>query len=266
MQLSQIAAQLYTVRTHCQTAAGLAESARKIRAIGYTAVQVSGVGPIPAAEITAIMRDAGLVICATHEPGATILDEPHRVAERLHTLGCRLTAYPYPHGIDFARAEVVENFARRLDTAGAVLRAEGITLAYHNHAFEFRRHGAGTVLDYLYRHTNPRHLAAELDTYWVQTGGGNILQWIERLSGRLPFMHCKDYGIDDRDQPVFREIGRGNLDFPAIIAAARRAGCQWYIVEQDECPGDPFESLRISYDYLVPLALPPAGGRPAAPA
>ena len=100
----------------------------------------------------------------------------------------------------------------------------------------------------------------------MQTGGGNILQWIERLSGRLPFMHCKDYGIDDRDQPVFREIGRGNLDFPAIIAAARRAGCQWYIVEQDECPGDPFESLRISYDYLVPLALPPAGGRPAAPA
>lgn len=266
MQLSQIAAQLYTVRAHCQTAAGLAEAARKIRAIGYTAVQVSGVGPIPAAEIAGIMRAAGLVICATHEPGATILDEPLRVAERLHTLGCRLTAYPYPHGIDFAQVDVVENFARRLDAAGAVLRSEGITLAYHNHAFEFRRHGAGTVLDYLYRHTDPRHLAAELDTYWVQTGGGDILKWIGHLHGRLPFMHFKDYGIDDRNQPVFREVGRGNLDFPAIIAAARRAGCQWYIVEQDECDGDPFESLRISYDYLVSLAREPDPVAPSLPA
>ena len=44
---SFLAAQLYTVRDFAQTAAGLAESLKKIRAIGYRAVQVSGIGLIP---------------------------------------------------------------------------------------------------------------------------------------------------------------------------------------------------------------------------
>ncbi len=255
MKIHQIAAQLYTVRTHCHDAAGLAESARKIRAIGYTAVQVSGAGPIPAAETAAIMRDHDLVICATHEPAATILNEPARVIERLHILGCQLTAYPYPHGVDFSDPVQVTALARQLDAAGAALRAAGLTLGYHNHAHEFQRLGAGTVLEHIFANTDPRNLVAELDTYWVQTGGGDIIAWINRLAGRLPFIHLKDYGIDAQNQPAFREIGRGNLNFPAILAAARAAGCEWFIVEQDTCAGDPFESLRISYDCLAPLAL-----------
>jgi sugar phosphate isomerase/epimerase len=51
-------------------------------------------------------------------------------------------------------------------------------------------------------------------------------------------------------QAAFAEIGRGNLEFPAIIAAAQAGGCQWFIVEQDTCPGDPFDSLQISFDYI----------------
>jgi hypothetical protein len=27
-------------------------------------------------------------------------------------------------------------------------------------------------------------------------------------------------------------------------------GCAWFIVEQDTCPGDPFDSLRQSFDYI----------------
>ena len=88
----------------------------------------------------------------------------------------------------------------------------------------------------------------------VQAGGGDILAWIKRLSGRLPFIHLKDYGIGPDLQPGFRELGRGNLDLPAIVDAATTAGCEWFIVEQDICPADPFDSLRVSYEYLAALA------------
>src|SRR5688572_9368072 len=98
MKTSQIAAQLYTLRDFCKTAADLAVTARKLRAIGYRAVQVSSVGPIPEEEIVAIMQGEGLTICATHEGGNMILDEPERVITRLQKLGCRLTAYPWPLG------------------------------------------------------------------------------------------------------------------------------------------------------------------------
>ncbi len=50
------------------------------------------------------------------------------------------------------------------------------------------------------------------------------------------------------------EIGNGVLDWPAILSAADDAGCEWFIVEQDVCPGDPFDSIAQSYRYLRALA------------
>ena len=54
MKLQQLAAQLYTVRDFCKTAADLAATAKKIREIGYPAVQVSGIGQIPDEEVVRI--------------------------------------------------------------------------------------------------------------------------------------------------------------------------------------------------------------------
>jgi sugar phosphate isomerase/epimerase len=251
MKLSQVAAQLYTVREHCQTAAALAATAKKIRAIGYPAVQLSALGPIPEDEIVAIMRDAGLTICATHEPAQEILGQPEACIARLQRLGCRLTAYPWPHGVDFASAEQIRTLARQLDAAGAKFRAAGITLGYHNHAIEFVPFEGAPVLDYLYAHTRPENLAAELDTFWIHYGGGDVIEWIEKLRGRLPFIHLKDYGFTIENKHMWCEIGRGTFNWQRIIAAAGRSGCEWFIVEQDTCPGDPFESLKISFDYLA---------------
>lgn len=250
MKLSQIAAQLYTVRDHCKTPADIAASLKKIRQIGYTAIQVSGLGPIPENELVLICRDLGLTICATHEPSQTILDQPAAVADRLHKLGCRYTAYPYPAGIDFSTLESVRAFASRLNHAGNVLHDAGCVLCYHNHHMEFRRLHGKPILDILFAETDPRYLQAEIDTYWVQYGGANPVDWCHRLSGRLPVIHMKDFAINAQNQITFAEIGNGNLDWPAILRAAEQAGCQWFIVEQDTCPGDPFDSLAQSLQYI----------------
>lgn len=250
MKLSQVAAQLYTVRDLCQTPQGLAATAARLRTIGYTAVQVSGVGPMPAAELKAILEGEGLRICATHEPSAQILDEPQRVVDQLHALGCRLTAYPYPAGIDFTDAAQIETLVRKLDAAGAVLRAAGMQLGYHNHAIEFVKHQGAPVLDYIYAHTDPQHLVGEIDTFWIHYGGGDVVEWVQKLRGRQPFIHLKDYGFTPENKHRWCEIGAGTLPFARIIAEAEAGGCEWFIVEQDTCPGDPVESLRQSYDYI----------------
>ena len=55
----------------------------------------------------------------------------------------------------------------------------------------------------------------------------------------------------ERDfEPAFCEIGSGNLNWDGIMQAAYDAGVSHYIVEQDVCPGDPFESLKISSEFL----------------
>jgi sugar phosphate isomerase/epimerase len=254
MTLDQIAVQLYTLRDHCRTATDLAATAAKVRAIGYRAVQVSGVGPIPAAEIRRIMDSNGLIICATHEPAQEILDQPEKVIERLNVLGCSLTAYPYPAGVDFTRADDIEQLVRKLDASGAKLRAAGLTLGYHNHAIEFVKYRGAPVLEYIFAATSPEHIVAELDTYWVHYGGGDVTDWCRKLRGRQPFVHLKDYGFLPENRPTYCELGAGTLPLDRIVAEAEAGGCCWFIVEQDTCPGDPIESVAQSYRYLAELA------------
>ena len=251
MKIDQVALQLYTLREHCQTAAAFAATARRVRAIGYQAVQLSGVGPIPEAEIVAILAGEGLTLCATHEPSARILDEPEQVIARLEKLGCALTAYPTPQGFDLTDQTQVDVLVSRLDRAGAKLRAAGLVLGYHNHAGEFVKVGGQTALEYIYARTNPQNLVGELDTYWCHFGGGDVVDWCRRLRGRLPFIHLKDYRYDPKLQrPDLCEIGAGTLDFKRIVAAAEASGCRWFIVEQDHTPGDPFVSIQQSFAYL----------------
>ena len=68
MTLPKLAAQLYTVHEHTKTASDLAATLKKVRAIGYQAVQVSTIGPIPDAEVKAMLDDNGLTCCITHDP------------------------------------------------------------------------------------------------------------------------------------------------------------------------------------------------------
>src|SRR5512146_2428928 len=66
MSQQVLAAQLYTLREYTQTAGDFADSMRKVRQMGYTAVQVSGIGPIPPKDVKKIVDDNGLKICITH--------------------------------------------------------------------------------------------------------------------------------------------------------------------------------------------------------
>ena len=46
------------------------------------------------------------------------------------------------------------------------------------------------------------------------------------------------------------EVGAGNLDWPGIIAAVKRARIPYVVVEQDDCDGSPLRSLEISLEFL----------------
>lgn len=250
MKIDQVAIQLYTLRDFCKTAEDYATTLKRVKAIGYQAIQISAVGPIPTSELRSIAEGEGLTICATHEPAVMIIDEPQRVADRLCELGCKYTAYPNPAGVDLNNAKEVFEWIAKLDAAGEVLHKAGQVLTYHNHSSEFAHIDGKPILHWIYEKTNPAHLQGELDTYWVQAGGASSVLWCEKLNGRLPLLHIKDYAVNVERVASFAEIGYGNLDFPSIISAAEKSGCEWYIVEQDTCPGDPFVSIEKSFNFI----------------
>lgn len=250
MKISQVGVQLYTLRDFLKTPDDIAASLKKVRAIGYEAVQLSGMGPIDEAELVKMLDGEGLVCAATHEGADNILNTPEKVVDRLQKLNCKYTAYPCPSENYYQNKESAMELAKGLDAAGAVLRKAGQVLTYHNHSIEFLRFDGELMLDMIYDNTDAQNLQGEPDTYWIQHGGGNPVAWCEKLAGRLPLLHMKDYKINSERQPAFAEIGYGNLDWKAIIAAAEKSGCEWYLIEQDRCDGNPFDSLKMSFDYI----------------
>jgi sugar phosphate isomerase/epimerase len=93
-------------------------------------------------------------------------------------------------------------------------------------------------------------LQGEIDTYWIQHGGADPVAWCAKLANRLPLLHIKDYTVLPTGKPDFTTIGAGNLNWPGIIAAADKSGCAWFIVEQDFTPGDPFDAVKQSFEYI----------------
>jgi sugar phosphate isomerase/epimerase len=252
MKRERIAAQLYTVRDHCNDAHDLVETLKKVRAIGFRAVQLSSIGPLEVRELARVLDGEGLACCATHEDSEELLNEPAPIVERLRILGCGAAAYPWPKDQDFSTLEGVRRLCRALNRTGKFFRKEGVTFAYHNHALELHRVGVKTVLDIIAAETDPEAVEIELDTYWVQAGGGDPVDWLGRLKGRASLLHLKDYGVDHKGKATFEEIGSGTLGWENIFAAAKRAGSRWYIVEQDSDweEMDPFLSLKTSWAFL----------------
>ena len=249
-----LAAQLYTVRDAMQTASEFAATLKKVAAIGYKVAQVSGIGPIADADVKAALDDAGLACCITHVRLPWPWQDVDAIIAQHQLWNCQNVAVGSMPDAYRADEAGFRRFCAEANAIGRKIYEAGLTFSYHNHSFEFVHFGRRTGLDLLYEETDPRYMQAELDTFWVQHGGGDPAAWVKKLKNRMPVVHFKDMVILN-GQPTMAEIGEGNLNWPAIIAACREANVEWYAVEQDVCQRDPFESLKISYDNLKAMGL-----------
>ncbi len=251
----KLGAQLYTVRQFTQTIEGIAETLRKVKAIGYQAVQVSGFGPVDAKEVAKAVQDEGLTVAATHMAWEAFLNGLDEVIETHKLWRC---VHPAIGGLgaEYRGQEGLKRFLGELPPVARRLAAEGMDFSYHNHNHELVRIGDRTWLECLYEQADPAELKAEIDTYWIQAGGGDPADWVRRCAGREPLLHLKDMSVTPDRQQRFAPIGEGNLNWPAILAAARQGGVEWCLVEQDDSYGeDPFGCLEISYRNCKKLGL-----------
>ena len=116
--------------------------------------------------------------------------------------------------------------------------------------FEFEKFDGKFIMDRLIEESDPDAVKFIVDVYWLQYGGVNPASYIKKMGDRAMAIHFKDYKIAG-NQVEMAEVGEGNLDWDEIIAACDEAGAKWAMVEQDICKRDPFESLKMSYDYLT---------------
>jgi sugar phosphate isomerase/epimerase len=265
---SKLAVQMYTVRDFTKTASELSETLRRIREMGYPAVQLSAVGAmngdspeVSAADAKKMLDDNGLRCIATHRSWDDLTKNTEKEIEFHQTLGCNYTAIGSIPGAwgdksyGSQGAEGYRNWVRDAQPVIEKLKAAGIQFGYHNHAFEFARttpenYGKDpqTLFD-IFIEEGGADLMLELDLYWIDHAGASPEKVLSRSKGRVPVIHIKDKEMAGND-PVMAPIGEGNLNWDSLVSACEAAGVDWYAVEQDECRRDPFDCLKSSFNYL----------------
>lgn len=250
-----LGAQFYTLREQCKDLKGFEESMKKVADIGYTSIQLSGVCAHEPEWAYEKARENGLSIDVTHYDLNKMCNETQATIAHHDALHCShigLGSSPYPK-----TEEGLEKLCERLAPVVKEFAAHGKKFAYHNHHWEFFRHGDKTFLDNLCERFSPDELAVILDVFWVQAAGGDPVVWIKKLKGRLDRVHFKDMKIflhDDiynMDCRRIASIGEGIMNYDAIIEACLDANAGIGYVELDDCYGeDPFECLKRSYKFL----------------
>lgn len=247
MKIEKIGVQLWTVRDFMNSADEIGETFKKIKALGYDQVQTAGC-QIDYETFGALAKEAGLEIVGTHDNFEMMCNDFERSLANHKALGTKIMGIG---GFFDPSEEAYADFIKKANMVGEKIAKEGGKFTYHNHHHEFIKLSTGkTIMDTLVEGLNPETTSFVLDTHWVQRGGGDVRHWIEKLAGRIDILHLKDFKITEEKTPAFAEIGNGNLYWEGIIDEAIKAGVKYYIVEQDTCPGDPFDSLKMSSEYL----------------
>ena len=223
---------------------------KKIKEIGYNHIQPASMCNLAAEKFACLASEARLTCekCGTISSWSQILNDPDALLATHKAIGATNIGIGYmpPEWRDCP--ESITKFIAKANEFAVYAAERGFTVGYHNHSFEFRKVGGERIMDRLVNELDER-INFILDTYWVQHGGGDPAEWIKKLSGRIDVLHLKDMAMEDTQ--VFAEIGNGNINFDRVMEEADKAGIKTFVVEQDSCKGDPFDSIKMSYDYIT---------------
>jgi sugar phosphate isomerase/epimerase len=252
----RIALQLWTVRE--QYDIDPARVLRRVADIGYSAIELvySRTGGLTHGRQKEICDDVGLQVAALHCFFNEIEDELDGLIRAAEALGVADVVCSWMDPEHRQTAASYRAAAEVLAAAGARLREHGKQLGYHHHDFELADVEGRRGIDYLWD-VDADLLKAEVDTYWVDLAGLDVVDYIESLGDRVVLLHCKDR-MRPEEEPLSsegeglarynREVGEGVIDFPPVLAAASHV--RWMITEQDFSVGDPFEAAATSLRNL----------------
>ncbi len=244
----RIGAQYYTIREFCKTLEDFDASCKKVKEIGYKTVQLSGVGDFEGKDIKKILDKYGLIAVCTHRPAQNYLENIEKEIEFHKAIDCKIAGLGAMPGFN-AEIETIMDFGEKFTPVCKKLKEQGITFAYHNHAFEFQKINGKYAFEEILKSIKSDNFKLILDVYWLSYAGINPAKFIKEYKDRIACIHFKDLKIKE-NKPCYAEIGQGNIDWDDVIAACEESTAEFALVEQDTCEGDPFESLKISYDFL----------------
>jgi sugar phosphate isomerase/epimerase len=248
--------QLFMLRRQAET--DLPGVFRTIHDAGFPQVELYPIAYThSAADIRRMMQDAGIEAVAGHFDYVGLEDK----IDFAHQLGLTYVVCPMLPKDQWMSLDGFSKAADLFNRVGREAQSKGMELVFHNHCYEFRPMGGTNGFAHLMQHTDPALVKLELDVYWLAQGGQDPMAVLKQYANRVRLIHMKDRLAGAKtgytmDQPqYFTELGKGTIDWGAILVEARTEGVKYAFVDQDDTSLPIPESLAVSRAYLRKLSL-----------
>lgn len=236
-----ISIQLYTLREALE--ADREGTLAAVAAMGVDAVEPFGIENFD--WLGEALAKAGLQAESAH---AGIVQDPAKVLAAAKALGVQTVFQPSPMPRDaFESKQSLDSFAAALNSCVDAFAAEGITIGYHNHDWEFTSNKIDdqTPYDYFVSQLDPR-VVLELDTYWASAGGVDPLSLFEKYGDRITHLHVKDGPVEGGHDVSNVVLGTGAMNIPPILEASPN---RTWVLEFDIAT-DALAESAASIEYL----------------
>jgi len=251
--------ELYSVRQ--RMAKDIPATLTIVRGWGFTEVEGGVFQGKSAAETRALLDKHGLKMQSMLTGYDQLAKSVDSVINDAKTLGVTYVGTSWiPHQGPFTRTHA-DKASADFATWGNALRAAGLRFFYHVHGYEFQPSPDGTLMDTLLKQSPADAVDFQADVFWVVRGGGDPVALLTKYPGRFKLMHLKDLekGVATNDptgsapDETSVVLGTGQLDFPAILRAAKASGVTHYYIE-DEHP-EAEAQIPKTIEYLRALKI-----------
>jgi sugar phosphate isomerase/epimerase len=133
-----------------------------------------------------------------------------------------------------------------LNHAGETTAKSGVQLGFHNHNGEFQKIGDALIYDHLMTKLDPKAVKMQFQVSVISIGY-HAADYLKKYPGRFISLHLQDWSSAEKKQVP---LGKGDVKWPELFAAAKKAGVKNYYVELESLAMD---ATQESYGFLKSL-------------
>ncbi len=208
--------------------------------LGFSGVEFNGFHGHKAKDVYKMLEDNNMKLIASHIDAFDMLDDYDMHLKYHKELGCKKIVITMG---EFYGAESLSMLISSLNNLQVRLERHGIELHYHNHEHEFKKYASGE--DALTKILSQTNVKLELDNFWAQHGGANVLELLEKYKDRISLLHIKD-GVGGNPSI----LGEGECDIKSIYDHAVNSDIEWIILELSSHMAEAMTAVERSVEYL----------------